>query len=175
MLEPEEWRAIPGLPLYECSSLGRVKALAKTTKSRWGIYNFIISEKLLSGHRTKLGYIKHSVSGRKMFAHRLVAMAFIPNPENKPEVNHINGVASDNRVTNLEWVTPKENMHHCFNVIKTGARGITSARSKLSETDVLDIRSLKTFGAKQVSLAKAYHVTGECISSIVNRYTWKHI
>lgn len=63
------------------------------------------------------GYNTVMISDKRIPIHRMVATAFIPNPDNKREVNHINGIKTDNRVTNLEWATPSENMRHA---IKTG-------------------------------------------------------
>lgn len=68
------------------------------------------SNTFLSKCPTKKGYIRNSNG----FVHRQVAYTYIPNPDNKPHVNHKNGVIYDNYVENLEWCTPKENMQHAF-------------------------------------------------------------
>ena len=86
---------------------------------------------------------------RSRTVHRLVAEMFIPNPDNKPQVNHINGIKTDNNVNNLEWNTNAENIKHAFdndlidrNLIKINAMGSNNNMSKLSESDVLTIREL---------------------------------
>lgn len=112
----EEWKPIKGYEgIYEVSSLGRVKSLARKVYYPKG-GGRCVKERILIPSSDKDGYLYVTLAKegdkktRKI--HRLVAETFIPNPNKKPQVNHINEVVNDNRATNLEWCTSKENINH---------------------------------------------------------------
>ena len=118
---------------------------------------------------------------RSRTVHRLVAEMFIPNPHNKPQVNHINGIKTDNNVNNLEWSTNAENIKYAFdndlidrNLIKINATGSNNNMSKLSESDVLAIRELAK-DKPDAEIAKCYNVSRPTITLIRNRKIWTHI
>lgn len=117
----EEWREIPGYEgLYMASTLGRIKRLEREySHSRGGIR--IFKEKIVCQTKNKWGYVyvelcNQGSSRKKLFTHVLVALTYIPNPENKPQVNHVLGIKDDNRVTELEWNTRSENKKHAFRI-----------------------------------------------------------
>lgn len=103
----EVWKDIKGYEgLYQVSSNGRVKSCAKgITKNR------IRKEKILKSSANLGGYLNvvltKNKERRSLYVHRLVGVAFIENPESKPQINHINSLRSDNKYTNLEWCTSK--------------------------------------------------------------------
>lgn len=129
----EEWRDIEGFKgLYQVSNLGRVKSLKK------GIILSICD----NGNGYKVVNLKVNRIQHMKTVHRLVATAFIPNPENKKEINHKNGDKSNNSVENLEWCTRSENGKHAY---RTGLRkvhkGFDNPNSRLSKEDVEYIRT----------------------------------
>lgn len=101
-LESEQWRAVEGYPKYEVSNLGRV------VSNRGELTPARLPKGYLVVNLSKNGKWKHH------YIHRLVATAFIPNPKNKPTVNHIDGDKNNNRVSNLEWATYLENNLHAI-------------------------------------------------------------
>lgn len=109
---------------------------------------------------------------RAMLVHRIVAITFIPNPENKPQVNYKNCDRGDNRVENLEWVTAKENTVHA---IKFGSRDFSldkHPRTSLTVEDVLAIYDRLLLGESSVKIAKDFKVLPSCVADISKRRTW---
>lgn len=136
----EEWRDINDFEgLYQISNLGRVKSLERVEKARNGRKR-MIKEKILTGGEYIKGYkfvcLSKDYKKKQISVHRLVAITFIPNNENKPQVNHIDGDIRNNTLSNLEWNTNSENGIHSYRVL-----GRKNARGMLGKCGVLNARS----------------------------------
>jgi len=132
--------------------------------------------------KDRCGYLKAGLREspdapeRNNGVHRLVAMTFLPNPENKPCVNHKDGNKANNSVENLEWVTYQENSVHSFsNGLQICQIGQDHHNAKVNEDQVREIRRRRASGELLSSIAPDFGVTPTLISYIANRKTWKHV
>jgi hypothetical protein len=161
----EVWRDIQGYEgLYQVSSHGRVKSLKRggrlvvLTISKFGYQCISLYKKY---HRLPVK------------VHRLVAEAFIPNTENKSQVNHKDGNKTNNHYSNLEWVTPSENISHAYkNGLKTKQH--LYGRAKLTIESVNEIRSLSN-KMNRKHFAEKYGVSVASIKLIEQNKTWNHV
>lgn len=175
--EPEIWKPISGYEgLYEVSSWGNVKSLPK----EWG-YNRSHNGFFSSLKKEKKGYLRVCLSkngkAKRFQVHRLVAQAFIPNPDNYQLVLHGDDNPANNYYKNLRWGDEQMNSDDKYlRGREIHLKGERVGTSKLTEQQVLDIRAKYT-GAigEQIKLSKEYGVNPATIRDLLFRKTWKHI
>lgn len=158
----EEWRDVVGYEgYYQISNTGRVRSVDRieTTKRGW--------TRLRKGSIRKpriniMGYLNVALSKENIkkncLLHRIIAQAFIPNPENKPQIDHINTIRNDNRIENLRWVTPRENARNPITKTRyrnpnLGKRLSDSCLAKKIDQYDLNMKYITTFGsAKEAAI-----------------------
>lgn len=172
-LPNEEWREVFDTKIYFVSNLGRVKCLSRRVANKHGTISYKREKLLGFGGSKKYPMVTLFINGEKQYhlLHRLVAIHFIPNPENKAEVNHIKGTAFGHSVINLEWATKSENQIHAY---RTGLtkhfEGENSPRCKLSDIQIRTIRRLCTEGYfTRREIAKMYNISCPYISLLINK------
>lgn len=181
IMEKEIWKDIKGFEgYYQISNYGNVKGLTRKVKKWDG--EKIIKEKIKIADLTK-GYYRIALYKKnkikKEQIHRLVATHFILNPENKPQVNHIDGNKLNNHVSNLEWVTQSENQIHAYKIglqKKPILYCENHNRTNLKNKDVINIRKkYKPYKYTMKMLAKEYNLSVYGIAQIIYRYSWRRI
>lgn len=174
----ENWKQITGFEgRYSISDQGRIKSYFFT--------NYLHCAD--NGNGYKFIYLHKNGIGKRFYVHRLVAIEFIPNPENKPQVNHKDCNKANNFADNLEWVTIEENRCHAvynkrfhstpYQKLQTsiGSSGTKSHFSKLNDEAVKEIRKLKLTGISNKRIGLMYNVNRETVGYLLRGKTWKHI
>lgn len=164
----EVWKPVPSYEgLYEVSNLGNFRAVDRYVPSRWGHDRLYHGKPMLTettyDNYQRIVLMKNGVK-RRFMAHRLVALAFIPNPQNKPEVNHIDGNKSNNIVSNLEWCTASENTQHAF---RTGL--CKASKLKCTSKKTLCIETGKIW-VSQNDAARELKVNSSTMAACIRRH-----
>jgi len=159
------WKKVIGYEKYEVSNFGIIRnSITKT-------------EKAMTNHNS--GYLSTGFCNKykkeTILVHRLVAIHFIPNPDNKRCVNHKDGNKKNNCIENLEWCTHKENNDHAFrNGLKNPAKGDRNASTKLTKEQVLQIREIG-YSMTQRDISKLFNISNSVVYNIRANKIWKHI
>lgn len=151
------WKKACGFESYLCNEQGQIYSL--------------ISKKIMKTHNDKDGYKQLRLTIEKgkaitVKAHRLIAQTFIPNPENKPFVNHKNGNKEDNTVLNLEWCTAKENNIHARQTGLLNDCGVNNSRAVCNKETLKEIRTLIAEGKGNTEIEKITGISNKVISNI---------
>lgn len=168
----ESWTTLNiGTDGYMISSIGRIKSTKQCRTE---------GERFLSINIGNHGYcvcqIRVNGLRKTLSIHRLVAQSFLANPDNKPCVNHKNGIKTDNRVRNLEWTTYSENNKHARDKkLWYPPSGERSAKAKLTNDQVREIRKRLTKGERYNKIAKDYGVSRRITLAIKNNKTYKNV
>lgn len=166
----ETWKDIKGFEgIYQISNMGRVKSFKADPNGR------ILSIKNSKGDYLNI-VLCHGNKRRSVKVHRLVAEAFIPNPDNKPEVNHKDGNKQNNRVGNLEWATRIENQRHALALNPNILKGMVQYNRYIRPRTIQQFTMDGRFVAEYANSTEAEKATGVCqrnILQVANRDEYK--
>lgn len=173
-MEQELWKDVVGCEgRYQVSNYGRIMSTVMT-------HNY--NPYYLKPHVKRKGYLAISMwqgnnRSKLVAVHRIVAKAWIPNPDNLPQVNHIDGDKANNNVSNLEWCTNIYNAHHAMkNGLFYKGLGETSNQHKLTVQQVIEIKTLlRDKKNTERGIAKLFGVSRGCITYIKWGKTWKEV
>lgn len=177
---PEEWRPVVGYEgLYEVSSHGKIRSL-----DRWISHLHCKSGKtfrtgkIIKPKSMDNGYFRaefwRNQRRERPHVHRVVALHFVANPDNKPWINHKDGNKRNNYFENLEWVTPAENALHAV-ALGLSKIGENAAGSKLTNEDAIAVRVLYDKGLPPKWIAGIFGVSSTKVVQIGKRQHWKHL
>lgn len=173
----EEWRDVLNyIGRYQVSNFGRVKSLSYEYVDSRG-HRRVNKGRVLKNVEDRHGYhvvCLHNINQKNHKVHRLVALAFIDNPEELPIINHRNGVKTDNTVDNLEWCSYKYNTNHAFqNGLCTSGEG--HHYSTLSDDEVLKVKKYLKEGKNVPEINKITKINKPVLYQIKNGISWNYL
>lgn len=170
------WKDIRGYEgIYQIASNGDIKSL-----DRMDAAGRKLTGKPKKTMTSNIGYIRVALTreciSNVFLVHRLVAESFIPNHDNKTQVNHIDGNKANNDISNLEWVTASENIRHAVTTgLRVAARGSTHGNASMDEFKVRLVKSMIQEGMGDTKIARSLEITRNAVKEIRANRTWKHI
>lgn len=174
-----EWKPIPGYEdYYEVSNDGQVKSIDRVITRRDGVRVSYTGRIRIPSVNAK-GYLRLNLCdgrNKQKDIHRLVAESFVDGrTEERNQVNHINGIKTDNRACNLEWVTNRQNINHAVeNNLTANKHGEKNPNAKLTQEDVNDIRDRFAEGnITYKELGDEYNIHYGTVSKIIKRKLWR--
>ncbi len=176
----EEWRPVKGFSIYEVSSFGRVRSMDRVVPQRVnggsiiGIHRKgkILKQKEYTGGYLSVRIFTNKRKQRDMAVHRLVAKAFLSNNKHLLCVHHIDGNRKNNSVNNLTWISHSENNKRAYISGKQSRKGEKNGRSKLSNADVITIKTKLQNGGDYKKIADTFRVSKKCIKDIETGRRW---
>lgn len=181
MFMEEQWKDIKDYEgLYQISSLGRVKSLAKYVRYKKAGNAALRKERVMKCGTTPAGYCVASLSFNKktkgITVHRLVATHFLSNPNKYPQINHIDGNKKNNTAPNLEWCDQAHNMRHAYNIgLLKPKRGAESSAAKITNEIALKIVEMLKNGLKYQPISDKTGANLSMIAKINNHSRWRHL
>lgn len=178
--QEEIWKDIPNYEgYYQVSNLGRVRSLDRVIINKGfpaRLKGMVLKQKY--NKKDQYLFVDPCINAKNktLKIHRAVALAFLENPLNKPQVNHINGIKTDNRVENLEWATSAENMRHAVETGLMKRKGEKHPLSKLNNDLVLKIRGMAEQGMSYKNISIELGIpNNDNVRLVAKRQSWKHI
>lgn len=178
-MSEERWKDLVGWEgYYQVSTCGNVRSVDRSVprKIHGQEFNLTIKGRDMSICQTSNGYpflmLGKGNKKKSFMVHRMVALTFIPKKEGFPNVNHKNGIKSDNRVENLEWSNKSHNAHHAIKLGLVKNHSEQHVFAKLKNDDIPNIRASML---SYIKLGKIYGVSGSAIQHIKEGKVWRHV
>jgi hypothetical protein len=171
----EEWRDVPNFEGYQVSSLGKIRGIDRLKQGRSGLR--LTRGQELKQVPNKKGYpeVRLRKNGtHTRLVHKLVSSAFLVKSEGCTQINHINGVKTDNSVINLEWVTQSENQKHAYKLgLQPSRAGESNNKATITDKDVTKLKLLYNSGKTTKEVSELIGVNLSIIRQIIYGQSWR--